>query len=283
MPCTDGKRQWISKEIRLDAIENHLFINNKFLHAEFDLYELQCNWLDGDVDLSMPQQIVGSDGLAVIFSLPLPMGANFPLKPQIDREGVLYNSFQKSLAMRIIQLHNRLVSNSSSFNSHDWLYDLISLVSNCVSLVDITLNQLYLKAEHDPLPGWKFDKAVLGERIHPRLSDKFRWIGQISGNSLDNSQKEMKSFTFLRELRNHTQHFDPPCFGFTLQEVANWLNLVRDIGSLLCNIRRKLNSPLNERIIELMLLPPVIFNGQTLFDRKRTDHINTGYETTKWK
>jgi hypothetical protein len=58
----------------------------------------------------------------------------------------------------------------------EWFLDLRTLVSDTVSLVEITLNQLYLKAEYDPLPGWKFDREKLGNRHGRRFKDKLAWV-----------------------------------------------------------------------------------------------------------
>lgn len=282
--CLDpsNSRTWVSNGISYDIIQNYLQKNNKFDHQAFNLYELRCNWLDGSVELSLPQQIVGSDEKAVSFRLPLPFGDTFPLWPTLDREGVLYNSFQNSLAKRIISLHHRLVTSSHEFETHDWLYDLIALISNCVSLVDITLNQFHIKAEYDPLPGWQFDKSRVGSRVCRRIRDKLHWIKEITGSSPDNIAREMKALIFFKNLRNHTQHFDPPCFGFSLEDASSWLNMVSDIGSLLCKLRQKIGSSLNEQIIELMLLPKVIFNGKVTHNRERVAQLNSGYITTCW-
>jgi hypothetical protein len=244
---------------------------------------VKCEWLDGDANLTLPQQIIGANDETVKFHLPLPLGSTFPLLPMIDCEGVLYNSFQNSLTQRILELHSRLVSNSGNFQSGDWLYDLITLFSNAVSLVDITLNQFHIKSEYDALPTWSFDPLIVGARINRRMDDKLLWVKQITGNPLDNVEQEVRAFKILKELRNHTQHFDPPCFGFTLQEASNWLNHIPKIGVLLLKIRKKISSRPNEGLIRIALLPEVTFNGITTFDRKRVISKGLGYESTKWK
>jgi hypothetical protein len=156
------------------------------------------------------------------------------------------------------------------------------MISNCISLVDITLNQFYIKAEYDPLPGWQFDKKLVGERVNRRLTDKLHWIKQIAGVSPDDIGDELQALNVLKALRNHTQHFDPPCFGFTLEEAVIWLNLIPMIGSLLFKIRNLIGTDFNGQIVEMMLLPKVEFHGSVLFDRKRLPHDQTGYVTTRW-
>jgi hypothetical protein len=201
----------------------------------------------------------------------------------LDSEGIIYNSFQSSLTGRIAQLHNRLVQDSGNFQSGDWLYNLITLFSNAVSLVDITLNQFHIKAEYDPLPTWSFNLAVVGSRVNRRMNDKFSWIKQITGKPLDNVEQEMKAFKILKELRNHTQHFDPPCFGFSLEESSSWLNLVSKVAILLLKIRKKISSKPNKGLMQLALLPDVVFHGITTFDRARIVSKGLGYESTRWK
>ncbi len=272
-----------SDEISFEIIEEYLFRNNRFDHKVFGLYEIGSNWLDSSVEFALAQHAVGSDGEAVKIQLAMPFGPEFPLRPLIDREGVLYNSFQNSLATRIVSLHRRLVEQSHQFMKTDWLYDLISMISNSISIVDITLNQLYIKAQYDPLPGWTFDQNVLGSRINRRLLDKLHWIKQITGVSPDNIEEELNALKTLKSLRNHTQHFDPPCFGFTLEDATHWMNMVSSIGWLLHKIRKMIGAQSNEQIIEMILLPTVEFFGDTLFNRERILQENSGYVTTCWQ
>ncbi len=271
-----------SDRMSFEIIEEYLLRNNRFDHKAFKLYEIGSNWLDSSVEFALAQHAVGSDGQAVKIRLPLPFGPTFPICPLIDREGVLYNSFQNSLAKRIVSLHRRLVEQSHQFMSADWLYDLISMISNSISIVDITLNQLYIKAQYDPLPSWKFDQETLGSRMNRRLMDKFHWIKQITGISPDNIEEELRALKTLKSLRNHTQHFDPPCFGFSLEEAAGWMNLIPTIGWLLHKIRKMVGAQCNEEIVEMILLPIVEFVGDTLFGRERIRQENSGYVTTCW-
>lgn len=280
---TGTRQSWQSKDMSFSILEDYITKNNKFNFKDFDACEIKCPWLDGDVDISLPQHFVGSDGKSVKIKLNMPFGNSFPIEPILDREGILFNSFQNVLADRIISLHNKLIAESVNCLTQEWLYDLITLISNSISLVDITLNQLYIKAEYDPLPCWKFDKEKLGERHAVRLVDKFRWINKITGNPLDNIEKELESLKILKNIRNHTQHFDPPCFGFALEDVKEWLNMINDVGSLLLKIRKKIGSEANEKIYEIILLPRVKFKGVVLFDRKRLPLDNMGYASTCWK
>lgn len=279
---TQQEKTWPSKNISFDIIENYLTENNSFDYKVFDLFEFKCEWLDGNIDISTPQHLVASDNKSPILCLPLPYGSNFPIEPKLDREGWIFNSLQTKLTERISDLHNKLISNSNKYDEAEWLFTFLELVSHCVSLVDILLNQLYIKAEYDPKKDWIFDKSILGERHNRRFKDKLHWVKNITGNILDNIEKELKSFIVLKNLRNHTQHFDPPCFGFSLEEMAKWLNMIPDIGLLVYKIRKKISSTLNQSLIKIILLPEVEFNGIVLFNRERLPHIHIGYETTTW-
>ncbi|MBI9010554.1 MAG: hypothetical protein JEZ05_11075 [Tenericutes bacterium] len=279
----DKRKEWKSENISYDLILENIENNNTFKFEEFKAVELKCRWLDGNIDISLPQFFIDPNGQTVKLNLNMPFGEKFPIHPTIDREGCMYNSFQNALAKRILYNHKKLVDESYDFLTSDWLYDLITLISNSVSLVDITLNQLYIKAEYDPLPNWKFDKERLGERHNRRLTDKIKWVSQITGNNLYDIEKELKSLKEIKDLRNHTQHFDPPCFGYSLEDVAKWLNMISDIGMLVHKIRKRLKSVTNIYIYEIILLPKVLINGNVLFDRNRVPQENTGYDSTRWK
>ena len=225
-----------SEEITYKKILAHVSQNQFFDNKKFNLPEIKDTWLDGGFDVVLKNHIVGSDNGSVKMHLDMSLGEDFPLKPKIDREGVLYNSFQTALLRRIVVLHKKLVDNSCEFQEPEWLFDFIIMISACISVVDITLNHLYVKAQYDPFSGWVFDKEKLGSRINRRMTDKLKWVHYITGKPLDNVQREMSSFSILKSIRNHTQHFDPPCFGFTLEEAANWFDMVKDIGILLLEI-----------------------------------------------
>src|SRR5205085_6350509 len=93
----------------------------------------------------------------------------------------------------------------------EWVNDMRMLLNDCISLVDVTLHQLYFAAEYRLKKHWHFDAEKLGQRHGIRISDKFRWIGLITGSPLDNAKSEIDSFNVLRGVRNHLNHFDPPC------------------------------------------------------------------------
>ncbi len=128
---------------------------------------------------------------------------------------------QSQLITRVIKSRTKLIESSNLALTDDWVFDFRTLVNDVISLIDITLMQFYIKAEYDPLPGWKFDKDIVGEKYGRRIADKFKWIHEITGNHFPmNATKEMKSFESLRKLRNHLMHFDPPSLVILLEETT---------------------------------------------------------------
>jgi len=153
--------------------------------------------------------------------------------------------------------------------------------ADCVSLIDVTLHQTYVKAQFDLPSEWIFDPAKLGTRHGRRMSDKLRWIGLIAGRPLDDAFAEVGALNLIRKLRNHVQHFDPPCFAFTMEEVATWLNQAPKIGCLAWKIRDRLKSPLNTTLVELVVAPEVAFVPKDA--RPRGHHgCDVGHVSTCW-
>jgi len=166
----------------------------------------------------------------------------------------LQNEVVKSWHYLIDYCEGSLVEESA------WLSTLVTYLNSCISLVEITLNQLYYKAKYDSQNmNWIFDEERLGTTIYKRMSDKFKWIGRITNKPLDNAELEIKNFKKLKALRNHLNHFDPPAFAYTIEDIADWLSAVSDIGKLLIKVRMKLHVDLSDRLVEMALLPKVNF------------------------
>jgi len=91
-------------------------------------------------------------------------GKNYPIVPKLKSEGHSFTTLQPQLLNRIMQLRNEVVNKSSLALEDGWFFDLRTLLNDSVSIVEITLNQFYIKAEYDPLPSWNFDSQRLGER-----------------------------------------------------------------------------------------------------------------------
>ena len=126
------------------------------------------------------------------------------------------------------------------------------LLNECISLVDITLHQLYFAAEYKLRSNWQFNPNKLGQRHGIRISDKFHWVGLITGKPLNDARDEIDSFNVLRGIRNHFNHFDPPCVAISIDDAADWLNRVPKIGYLIWKIREKLDAQLTPELIEIM-------------------------------
>ena len=198
-----------SKPMTLHELEQHLRFNNAFRFEQFDLHDPGCPWLDDQMIIANEVRIVSDHGgPAGSIALPTKLGSAFPITPSISREGWGVSSFQRAVAKRVRDLWQRLVDRSDRFFDYEWLQDLRALVSECISLIDITLNQIYWKARYDPLPGWVFNPGRLGDPWGRKLVDKLKWPGQITGRFL-HAHEERPGFLELKDLRNHLQHFDP--------------------------------------------------------------------------
>lgn len=156
------------------------------------------------------------------------------------------------------------------------------LINECVSIVDITLHQIYFMAEYrGKEKGWTFDKAALGSRQGQRVADKLSWIGKITGNPL-HEQDLIKNFKRIKDLRNHLNHFDPPCFAYTMEDVVGWLNRIPPIGKLLWRIREKCQAQLSRGIVEIIALPKIIFIPLDPTAPRIAQPSDVGYLSSVW-
>jgi hypothetical protein len=211
--------------------------------------------------------------------IPTTLGDSFPCVPQLDREGHAFNSFQTISQNLIVSLRSKLVNNSNAYSSGEWFQDLRSLITECVSLIDMTLHQLYWKAASSPLPGWAFKPERLGSRFGRRLQDKIGWVYQITGKPL-NANEHLEAFIELKDLRNHLQHFDPPCFCYTMENVCDWLNKVHSVALLAWEMRRCMGSPLSVPLIRMLLSPVVEFAPLDPSARRIAQPHDVGYAST---
>lgn len=272
--------------ISLDSVSKHLQSKRQLIEAELTLPKIECEWFDGFVSFFKsdgPIATINYDRFAR-FTVPMDLGHRFPLEPCIDREGVVYRTLQTPLQQNIIRLYYKLVENSHLAIGLDfnWLNDFRTLLNDCVAVIDVTLHQLYFKAQYgDPPNLFKFDEEALGPRFGIRLKDKLNWIGKITGRPLDNAFNEINSFIVLKNLRNHLSHFDPPCFAYTMEDIVSWLNRIPDVGRLLWRIREKIQVQLNPSIIGIILLPPVDFVPKNQHPRVPQPK-DVGYGSTDW-
>ena len=130
--------------------------------------------------------------------------------------------------------------------------------------------------------GWRFDREELGLRHGTRLKDKLAWIKTITGKPLDNAAQEVAAFDKLKHVRNHLNHFDPPCFAYHVDDLVGWLNLVPDIGRLLWKIRDKLDTQLSRGLVEIITLPMVTFVPLKPELPRKPHPEDAGYRSTLW-
>jgi hypothetical protein len=247
--------------LRYANIVEHITSNRALDHEALCVPNPGWNWLDNSnliltTDMSPRRDETGT----LTFCLETNLGDSFPFKPKIDREGVACASFQIPLQQNILKLHRQLVDNSDQFLDYEsgWLTNLRTLVNDSVSLVDMTLHQLYYAAKYEAVPTLKFNYEKLGTPYGRRISDKLKWIQVITGKQLDNVSEEMAAFNNIKKLRNHLTHFDPPCFALTIDDVAEFLNQYRLYGRFLWKIRNKIDLNITSEIISLLLLPTVV-------------------------
>lgn len=283
----DNKGNLHEGSISIEAISSNIRTTRAFNVVEFNLPNINCDWLDSPLAIAKPDApIISTNGTQFLaLALPLPFGNKFPISPCIDREGAVYRSMQTPLQKNILRLFNKLVDESHKVVNLDgvWLNDFRMLLNDCVSIMEVTLHQLYFMAQYRCGDmGWKFDSETLGQRENVRRKDKFKWIGKITGRPLNNAKEEVNSFIALKNVRNHLNHFDPPCFAYTVEDTVNWLNIIPDVGRLLWKIREKLKAQLTAQLVEIIMLPYVEFVPRNPDAPRVLQTSEVGYMSSTW-
>lgn len=261
-----------------EQIASSIAKNKDWLPGLFSLPHAKISYFDSSMDMGS-----GTAGFGMSITSNQ-FGPNFPIKPKISGEaGAITSSFQKFITNNIFKLHKRIVSGSNAHNAAampdtDWFNDIRLLINECVSLIDIHLHTLYNIAKFNgSVHNLLFDESTFGYAYNRRLKDKFSWLNLSTQKNFNCDQKIMQSFNTLREIRNHLNHFDPPCFAYTIIDIEKWLNCVPDIGRLSWQIRNHLQQPLNNNLIKIIALPKVISKVK----KKPTDESH-GYNSCKW-
>lgn len=270
-----------SKPFRFRDLTRHMEKIGGFDPSAFNLPPPICDWLDHTIHMKHGLVATSNSGNRNLhFQFPLKnFGANVPMIPRIDREGYISTSFQTELARSVSARRKRLVEGLTTIDSDQWFFELRTLVGEAISWVDITLNTTYLKAKHDCLPGWQFDEAALGSRI-TKLAEKFTWIRKICKRDIASPPQIRDSFDLLRRVRNHLQHFDPPCLCLTLEDASKWLNAVHDIAILQLYIRDALLAAASQPLIDLLFQKKVEFRSP---NSKNPQPDYVGYKSTTWQ
>jgi hypothetical protein len=259
--------------------------NGHFDSEIFKLPVFKCFWLDSTLEAKINWHTHDTEEeiltIADGFTKQI-YGEDYPITPKLTREGHTYTSLQPQLLERVIRYRIKLINNSVDALTDDWFFDLRTLISDTISLIEITLHQIYIMAQYNPLPGWKFDLDKLGVRHGRKFEDKLGWIYKISGNHL-NAELYVGSVNNLRELRNHMMHFDPPSLVITIEEATNWLNQIIDVGWLLIKIRKAMGAELSVPLINFILQKEAIFNPEPHFaNRLPIGSGNGDYKSSTW-
>jgi len=275
----------ISNAINYLEISNFIRRNGYLDSVAFNLPVIKCFWLDTTFDAKInfhTHDNVGDEILTIADGYTKQIyGEKYPITPKLTREGHTYTTMQPQLLERIVKLRTRIIENSHEALTEDWFFDLRTLISDSISLIEITLNQIYIMAEYNPLPMWKFDKEKLGERHGRKFNDKLGWIYAISGNQIG-GEAYLKNVNNLRELRNHMMHFDPPQLVFSIEESTMWINQIIDVGWLLIKIRKAIGADLSIDLINFVLQKEAIFYPESIFAKRLPIDDIHDYASCRW-
>ena len=225
---------------------------------------LEINWLDM-AGISITQNFAGvAKQTGEPWVLPfvyLPFGNSFPCKPAVDREGFMISSMVSSLQGWIVSTRSTLVETSNEMFVPDspWLQKLVSYLNALVAVVECTLISLYYRAKYGgDDSGFILDEKKIPSTATQRMDEKIKWIGWITGRPLDDAPEEIAAFKKIKAVRNHLNHFDPPCFAATIEDVAEWLNATQMVGRLQMKMRDKMDLPLSRGLIKVALAKQVV-------------------------
>lgn len=281
----DGGQPVNSTKLNYLIISKYIREKGYFERLDFNLLPIECRWLDYSMDMRLDMPLINDEGKmtpVIDGTHEQNYGKNFPIDPKLDREGRSFTNLFPLLIRRIMRIRKQLIENSRFSLTTDWFLDLRNLISDTVSIMEITLHQLYIKAEYDPPLGWKFDKEKLGERYGRRFNDKLKWVYQITGNS-PHIEPYLNNCNRLRELRNHMMHFDPPSLVITVEETATWLNYIIDVGYLLIEIRKAINVPISFDLINFILQKEATFIPVPGHEKRVSlKDARTGYQSSVW-
>lgn len=274
----------ITLPFRFEAICEHLKERRSFDVTAFNFPVLISGWLDASTVITPKFHAPANEdpAEALTFQVPTAISEAFPIRPQLDREGVAFSSLQLMLLRSWLELRDATVDHSERMfeDRNDWLRDLFGYFSTITAAVDNTLHQLYYRAKYESdQHGWRFNERALGATHGRRMRDKLKWIGQITGQPL-RCTRAIQRFHQLRQVRNHLAHFDPPALAFTIEDVAEWLNASADVAELLAEIRAHLKEPLCVPLVELLLAREVEWYPWDPGKRRVPQRPDVGYSSS---
>lgn len=248
----------ISKPVNFNILIKHLKENDGFVPKKLNLLDFRCPWLDIPSKIQYDQEEKKSSAIKYINPQQL-FENDQKVGKLLYSAGNVFTSFHTQLVRRIISERKKLIWKSNNASHYSWILELRSIINDTLCLVDITLNQLYTKAESLPEKGWVFDKQILGDRFERRLIDKIKWITLITGKTL-NYEVEWDSLNRLQIVRNDLNHFDPSSFKITVEAATTWLNDIVIVGRFLQKVREALQLPISTDLINFILQKEAVSN-----------------------
>lgn len=250
----------------------------------------QC--LTASMDHYWPDNQNKIPGDTTLITLVSGFGEQCPLRPSIDREGICYAPLLTYLYKIIINSRKYLVENSDQMFSFDeiWVQNLFSFLNSFISLVESTLVQIYYQAKYDKknenglgeISGLKFDAEKIGPTTTGRALEKIHWLYLCTGRHIEKVDDEIKNIKFLKEIRNHVNHFDPPVFACTAEDLAYWLNITHSLASFLWKVRRLIQLPPSQELCSLLFLPKVAFLPRNPVHLRGRQKSVSGYASCLW-
>ncbi len=280
-------------EIDIEKATSLIQRHKCFPHEELGIpVNLKIPWLDRSGCASLdalwapyPDNPLQTD----ILEIRCTLSESFPLRPAIDREGLLYAPLTTFLHKSIVKSREYLVEYSHQMFTFDenWMQNFFTYFNSCISLVDSICMHVRYMAKYDSMEPKRetsliYDEKALGPIMARRLIDKIRWIALCTGSQLDNISSELRSLKRIKAVRNHINHFDPPVFSCTAEEVCSWLNDIYDIGNLLWKIRQKLRLPPSRALCAILSVPRVTFVPSVSGQIRPPQKVTSGYATSCW-
>ena len=246
----------VSKSIGFDIVNAEIEKTNSFNPRKFDLFPLECYWLDNSLILT--KSIATRNAPFIEIGTGHIYGTKNPVTIRLDTNGIAATSFMNHLLRYVIEQRNYLISNSQHLLELHWHLQLRNLICDAVSLVDMTFNRLHYEAENNPKASWTVSPDI-GGRSGVRILDKIQWVYKCTGQSLPTISEEKEALTRLKNLRNQLMHFDPPYFILLFNELAQYLNDVVKLGCLIYKIRKTIGAEISEALVDFMLQKDVEF------------------------
>lgn len=269
--------------VNFNDIYNHIMENCGVDLSKFGVpaHLHKVPWADKSIQFSQDHIIINANNPTDTIKISILADlVEFPLRVAIDREGFSVAPMHVYLYENILNSRRFLVENSHKMLSHDslWIQNFFTYFNSYVSLVESALVQIYYKAKYEASEaGLIFNPEKMGSTITGRVAEKFDWIFHSTGKHLDDASLEIKNFNKIKGIRNHLNHFDPPLFGCTAEDVRDWLNLTGSLGELIWKIRRKLRLPPSKAMLSLVFAPEVEFVPKDPSLKRIAQGPNVGY------